>query len=86
VDKEKEGKGEQFGLRVSKKSNILKHNDFSHCCCCCCCCCRRVLKKKGRYDEAKPLYLKALNIIETLYSQEHIKIALISADLGDVYR
>jgi hypothetical protein len=44
------------------------------------------LKKKGLYDEAKPLYLKALEIVRALYGEEHLKIALISADLGDVFR
>jgi tetratricopeptide (TPR) repeat protein len=46
----------------------------------------RVLKKKGEYEKAKPLYLQALDIVEKIYGPDHIKIALICTDLADVER
>jgi hypothetical protein len=44
------------------------------------------LKKKGQYEQAKPLYLDALKIVEEVYGEEHVLVAEISNNLADVYR
>jgi tetratricopeptide (TPR) repeat protein len=45
-----------------------------------------LLKKKGRYMEARELYDRAIKIIESKFGNEHYKYALVLNNIADIDR